>query len=141
MVGVSSADAIAEDAVSRCPADCKQIAVITDARRGEWYLSLYKVGANGATKLDGDTTVAPANIPPLLREPTFFVGPDNRKLRDQFKSLNWGDATQLALLEKNDSFPRAAVIGKLGAKTFLAHGAGDTEVEPIYLRQAVLPPK
>lgn len=140
MVGISSADAIAEDAVSRCPADRKQIAVITDARRGEWYFSLYKVGANSATKVDGDSTVAPANLPPLIREPTFFVGPDNRKLRDPFTSLNWGDASPFALLEKNDSFPRAAIIGRLGAKKFLAQGAGDAEVEPIYLRQAVLPP-
>ncbi len=140
MVGIPSADALAEDAVARCPSGCNQIAVLADARRGEWYLSLYQVEGNNAKRRGGDATVAPARIPALIRVPTFFVGPDNRKLRDQFTALPWGDATRFAMLEKDAVSPRAAVVGKLAEKKFLSQGTGDSEIEPIYLRQAVLPP-
>jgi tRNA threonylcarbamoyladenosine biosynthesis protein TsaB len=140
MVGICSADAVAEDAAKACPNNCQQIAVLTDARRGEWYFSLYRKDATGVTPLGGNTTIAPEKLPALIHEPTYFVGPDNRALRDHFFALPWGEKTPWALFEKSDSFPRAATIGKLGAQKFLAKGSGDAEVAPIYLRAAVLPP-
>jgi tRNA threonylcarbamoyladenosine biosynthesis protein TsaB len=138
IVGVCSADAIATDAAARCPPDCAQIAVITDARRGEWYFSLYRLEKGGVTNLGGHRTIAPEKIPSLLLAPTLVVGPDNAALRQRFLSLKCAHGVRF---EENATTPRAAIVGKLGAAKFLAQGAADPVVEPLYLRQPVLAPQ
>jgi tRNA threonylcarbamoyl adenosine modification protein YeaZ len=156
IVGVSSADVIAEEALLRLPTPCRQIAVAMDARRDEWFVAFYQADAGALKKEPHPQLIAPASLLSLMQQATFVAGPDNHKLSEMILGLAREDKLagenrltaieqdgcvvvgDRAFIEKKPSYPNAAEIGKLGLQKFRNQGGGDSQVDPIYLRSAVL---
>ncbi|MBI5397747.1 MAG: tRNA (adenosine(37)-N6)-threonylcarbamoyltransferase complex dimerization subunit type 1 TsaB [Verrucomicrobia bacterium] len=103
------------------------VAVIVDARRGEFYFSLTAAGKT-AVPLQ---IVALDALPGLVTQPTLFIGPEIKRYEPQIAARLGG----LAAFPPVDVHPRAAFVAELTEKKFAAQGRGDEKIEPIYLRQ------
>ena len=103
------------------------VAVIVDARRGEFYFLLTVAGE----------TVVPLQIlaldalPGLVTQPALFIGPEIKRWEPQIAARLGARAS----FPPADVHPRAAFVADLAEKRFVAQGRGDEKIEPIYLRQ------
>jgi tRNA threonylcarbamoyladenosine biosynthesis protein TsaB len=119
---VNSFDAIALGASGKMPADCAQMCVLCDGRRGEVYSGLYDRagGPLGACRL--------ATLEALAGEvhaPVWFVGPEMERYRVAIRELFGGFATVC----ESPVYPSAVAVGRLA----LAGRCSD-RLEPLYLR-------
>jgi tRNA threonylcarbamoyladenosine biosynthesis protein TsaB len=127
--GVPSFDALALEARASLPRDCQNICVLCDAKREEVYHAVYDRDGRRAK----DIGVGPLeSIADEVQQPTFFVGPDIEKFADDIGAAFGGFAT----VARAPIFARAAHIGLLAQGKFRRDGAGDAQIEPIYLRAA-----
>ncbi len=115
LLGISSVDCLARQA--RESGSMKNVTVVVDAQRGEFYLARYAI-AKETARLEKPLTIVPAQtVRDQLAAGEFVVGPD---LRDSFPGAR-------------DLFPDAAMLVHLAAeqRDFVA---GES-LEPIYLRE------
>ncbi len=103
------------------------VAVIVDARRGEFYFSLTVAGQ----------TIVPLQIvaldvlPGLVTQPAPFIGPEIKRYEARIAARLGARAA----FPPANAHPRAAFVAELAEKKFVAQGRGDEKIEPIYLRQ------
>lgn len=115
---VSSFDALALTALPQLPADCRQVGVVGDARRGEIYLARYDCAGRSLGECQLGTVESLAGE---LREPTWFVSAEIDRFATQLRPYG--------VVARQPVFPDAAILGQLGQ----GPGSGLLLV-PIYLR-------
>jgi tRNA threonylcarbamoyladenosine biosynthesis protein TsaB len=111
IIGVSTLEALA----SNVQGVSANICPIIDARRGQVYAAIYKIGANSILQMVGEERLTDIHL--FLREldgETFFIGSGALKYADSIKKIL--PTSVLASIEH--SHIRASVVGLLGLKKF-----------------------
>ena len=137
IVGVSSMDALALGAKERLPAPCSSLAVIVDAGRGEVYCSVYSMLEGQFFKVNEAAIFTLPRLAAGLLTPTFFVGPQIHNYRAQLEQI----LSKRACVDSQPTTPAAHLVGLLAEEKFSDQKAGDVDLEPIYLRPPVQPPR
>jgi tRNA threonylcarbamoyladenosine biosynthesis protein TsaB len=125
---VSSFDVLAMRALPEMPRDCRQLCVLSDARRGEVYYAFY----DGTGLLDGECRIGPLeSVVAGLHAPVWFVSSEIGKFGNELRALCGGFASVCP----TPRYPSASALGKLARDRFRYDGGrGDEQIEPIYLR-------
>jgi tRNA threonylcarbamoyladenosine biosynthesis protein TsaB len=114
LLGISSAECIAAEA--QAEGIWGQVAVVTDAQRGEFYLSLYELGSADRREVETLKLASGAEVQARLKAGTQLIGPE----------------VKVSFPEGRQVLPLAGMLGRLAVdrNDFVA---GET-LEPIYLR-------
>ncbi len=133
LVGVPSLDAAALAVVEReGPAPGTLICPLVDARRGEVYAALYRVGADGLEKLTDDLALALDHLALRLEAGVLLVG--DTKAKDMAARLG-SRGIGAEVLDIGSLESRGAMVAAIGAGR-LARADIDrpATLEPIYVR-------
>lgn len=133
VLGVPSFDAMALAALEAANArPATLICPIIDARRGEIYVSLYRVVADGLEKVLEEFVVTLEHLALLITGEVLLVG--DSKAKDAAGLLS-SRGVVAAVLESGSLGSRGACVAALGAAR-LAHGKSDraATLEPLYIR-------
>jgi tRNA threonylcarbamoyladenosine biosynthesis protein TsaB len=135
LIGVNSLDSLALAALTEAPRPVgSSICVVLDARKGEVYAALYRIGVDGLEKLIDDLVVTLENLAPHIGTDVLLVGD---KKAEEALSLIAGMPGQAQLLGVERLRLRGRVVAALGAAWFMA-GEIDNAVtlQPLYVRPA-----
>ena len=116
---VSSFDGLALTALPQLPDDCRQVCVVSDARRGELYYARYDRLGQPVVECRIGTVETLAGE---LCEPTWFISAEIDRYAARLSSVG--------VVCSSPIFPSAAILGRLGRRQTRA-----LPLEPIYLRE------
>jgi len=116
---VSSFDALALTALMQMPDNCRQMCVISDARRGEIYFASYD---RTGQPIGGCRIGTLASLAGELHEPTWFVSAEIERFAAQLQPIG--------VVCGQPVFPRATILGQLGRRQ-----PTTLPLTPIYLRE------
>ncbi len=129
LVGVSSLAAMAWQMKELLPGF---LCPVTDARRGDLYVAVYRAHANGLEVVKPEFVAKPVRITEMLSQ----LG----ELVTVFGELSPEQADEIraaASVHPEPVFPEAPAVARLGRRRFLASGADDlATLRPIYVRMS-----
>jgi tRNA threonylcarbamoyladenosine biosynthesis protein TsaB len=133
VAGVPSLDALANAAAALTSAPAESfVCPVVDARKGEIYTALYRVGADALEKLIDDLVTAPKHFQPPLKGDLLLVG--DRMVRDAASALSTSDV-RIGVLDAGGIASLGRFVAALGAAR-IARGESDllATLEPLYVR-------
>jgi tRNA threonylcarbamoyladenosine biosynthesis protein TsaB len=133
VAGVPSLDALANAAAALKSAPAGSfVCPVVDARKGEIYTALYRVGADALEKIIEDLVTAPEHFCPSIDGDLLLVG--DAKVPDAASVLDTNDV-RIGLLDAGGIASLGRFVAALGA-TRIARGESDllATLEPRYVR-------
>jgi tRNA threonylcarbamoyladenosine biosynthesis protein TsaB len=133
VAGVPSLDALANAAAALKSSPAGSfVCPVVDARKGEIYTALYRVGVDALEKVIDDLVTAPARFRPALEGDLLLVG--DAKVRDAASVLDTSDV-RIGVLDVGEIASLGRFVAALGAAR-IARGESDmlALLEPRYVR-------
>lgn len=135
LVGISSLDTLAMAAFSELSMSSGElICPVLDARKGEVYAALYRIGGDGIEKLSGDLVVTIGNLIPHIDADVVLVGDGKAEEALSLVVQAGGRARSLKMSALRLRGRAVAALGAVG----LTSGEVDSAValQPLYVRSA-----
>jgi tRNA threonylcarbamoyladenosine biosynthesis protein TsaB len=135
IVGVPSLDSMALSALEKGMAGPGEtICPVLDARKGEVYAALYRVGADAVEKVSDDLVVTLEYLVPRIQSDVVFVGD---AMAEKAGALINAQCRRAAVLNNDELCSRGRMVAVMGAEALMrneTHSAAT--LQPLYVRPA-----